>query len=126
LASEPEMGSPSRGGLPRTIAVRTALGWRVAGRKTFSSGAPVLRWAVVSAAIQPEGAEPYLGNFLIPLATPGVRIEPSWDTLGMRATGSHTVVFEDVEVGVDAELPRAPIPGSGTPGPGYAARAGGG
>ncbi len=117
LASEPEMGSPSRGGLPRTTATRTALGWRLAGRKTFSSGSPVLRWGVVSAAVQNDGAEPYLGNFLIPLATPGVRIEPSWDTLGMRATGSHTVVLEDVEVDVEAEVPRpvAPLAGAAAP-----------
>src|SRR5690606_38240534 len=29
---------------------------------------------------------------------PGVRIEESWDHLGMRATGSHDVVFEDVRI----------------------------
>jgi len=114
LASEPEMGSPSRGGLPRTTATRTAVGWRLAGRKTFSSGSPVLRWGVVSAAVQADGAEPYLGSFLVPLATSGVRIEPTWDTLGMRATGSHTVVFDDVEVDETAALPRAVAPAAGT------------
>jgi alkylation response protein AidB-like acyl-CoA dehydrogenase len=102
LASEPEMGSPSRGGLPTTTAARTAAGWRINGRKTFSSGAPVLRWGVVSAADRDR-----LASFLVPLRMQGVRIEPSWDTLGMRATGSHTVVFEDVDVGEDAEVPRA-------------------
>jgi alkylation response protein AidB-like acyl-CoA dehydrogenase len=111
LASEPEMGSPSRGGLPRTTATRTPHGWRLAGRKTFSSGSPVLRWGIISAAVQADGAEPYLGNFLVPLSTPGVRIEPSWDTLGMRATGSHTVVLEEVEVDLQAEVPR-PAPGA--------------
>jgi alkylation response protein AidB-like acyl-CoA dehydrogenase len=102
LASEPEMGSPSRGGLPSTTATRTASGWRINGRKTFSTGSPVLRWGVVSAA---DGER--VASFLTPLAAPGVRIEPSWDTMGMRATGSHTVVFSDVEVDAAAELPRA-------------------
>jgi alkylation response protein AidB-like acyl-CoA dehydrogenase len=111
LASEPEMGSPSRGGLPRTTATRTTSGWRLAGRKTFSSGSPVLRWGVVSAAVQSDGAEPYPGNFLVPLASPGVRIEPTWDTLGMRATGSHTVVLDDVDIPVDSEVPR-PVAGA--------------
>lgn len=106
LASEPEMGSPSRGGLPATTATRTTSGWRVTGRKTFSSGSSVLRWGVVSAATHTGDAEPYVGNFLIPMAASGVRIEPTWNTLGMRATCSHTVVFEDVEVAIDAELPR--------------------
>jgi alkylation response protein AidB-like acyl-CoA dehydrogenase len=115
LASEPEMGSPSRGGLPSTTATRTLEGWRLNGRKTFSSGSPVLHWAVVSAAVQGEAAaQPYLGNFLVPMASPGVRIEPSWDTLGMRATGSDTVVFEDVEVSVDDEVPR-PVAGESVP-----------
>jgi alkylation response protein AidB-like acyl-CoA dehydrogenase len=110
LASEPEMGSPSRGGLPATTATRTATGWRINGRKTFSSGAPVLEWGVVSAA---DGDR--LTNFLIPLATTGVRIEPSWDTMGMRATGSHTMVFENVEVSDDDELPRADTSGPALP-----------
>jgi len=115
LASEPEMGSPSRGGLPATTATRTDSGWRVTGRKTFSSGSSVLRWGVVSAAAHVGDAEPYLGNFLIAMATRGVRIEPTWDTLGMRATASHTVVLEDVEVPADAELPRVTASGDSVP-----------
>jgi alkylation response protein AidB-like acyl-CoA dehydrogenase len=107
LASEPEMGSPSRGGLPATTATRVARGFRLNGRKTFSSGSTVLRWGVVSATVHVEATEPILSSFLVPLATPGVRIEPTWDTLGVRATCSHTVVLEDVEVPVDAEVPRA-------------------
>jgi len=102
LASEPEMGSPSRGGLPATTATRTQHGWRITGRKTFSSGAPVLRWGVVSAA---DGDR--LTSFLITLALPGVHIEPSWDSMGMRATGSDTVVFDGVEVNADDEVPRS-------------------
>jgi alkylation response protein AidB-like acyl-CoA dehydrogenase len=107
LASEPEMGSPSRGGLPSTTADRVADGFCLNGRKTFSSGAPVLRWGVVSAAVRAGGNEPYVGSFLLPLSTAGVHIEPTWDTLGMRATGSHTLVLENALVGPDAEVPRA-------------------
>jgi alkylation response protein AidB-like acyl-CoA dehydrogenase len=102
LASEPEMGSPSRGGLPATTATRTGQGWRINGRKTFSSGAPVLKWGVVSAA---DGER--LTSFLVPMASKGVSIAPSWDSLGMRATCSHTVVFDNVEVSAQDELPRA-------------------
>ena len=107
LASEPEMGSPSRGGLPATSAVRCEGGFQLNGRKNFSSGAPVLRWGVVSAAVHADpDSQPYLGSFIVPLAAKGMRIEQTWDTLGMRATGSHTVVLEDVEVPFDAEVPR--------------------
>ncbi len=34
----------------------------------------------------------------IPFAADGVSIETTWDTMGMRATGSHTVVLDDVFV----------------------------
>lgn len=115
LASEPEMGSPSRGGLPATTATGFPGGWRLNGRKTFSSGATVLRWGVVSAAAHGPQAEPYVSSFLVPLDARGVRIEPSWDTLGMRATASHTLVLEDVEVSQDAEVPRVTSMPDGIP-----------
>ena len=106
LATEPELGSPSRGGLPSTRARRVAGGWMLTGRKTFSSGAPVLRWGVVSAAAD-DAEEPRVANFLVPLDAPGVSVEPSWDSLGMRATASHTVVLDGVRAAVEDELPRA-------------------
>jgi alkylation response protein AidB-like acyl-CoA dehydrogenase len=40
--------------------------------------------------------------------TTGVSIDPTWDTLGMRATGSHTVVFEDAKA--EDEIPREANP----------------
>ena len=39
LRVEPELGSPARGGLPSTIARRTETGWRLSGRKIYSTGA---------------------------------------------------------------------------------------
>jgi alkylation response protein AidB-like acyl-CoA dehydrogenase len=106
LASEPEMGSPSRGGLPATRADHVDSGFVLNGEKSFSSGSTVLRWGVVSAAIHVHGREPYLGSFLVPLSAAGVSIEPTWDTLGMRATCSHTLVLRDVFVAEDAQVPR--------------------
>jgi alkylation response protein AidB-like acyl-CoA dehydrogenase len=112
LATEPEMGSPSRGGLPSTTALLTRDGWLLNGRKTFSSGSTVLKWGLISAAARPSpDAEPYLSNFLVPMDSAGVSIEPSWDTLGMRATCSHTVVLSDVNVALEDEVPR-PTPGA--------------
>jgi alkylation response protein AidB-like acyl-CoA dehydrogenase len=31
------------------------------------------------------------------MSTPGIRVERTWDSLGMRGTGTQTVVFEDVQ-----------------------------
>jgi alkylation response protein AidB-like acyl-CoA dehydrogenase len=47
LRVEPELGSPARGGLPATIARRTETGWRLSGRKIYSTGAPILKWYAV-------------------------------------------------------------------------------
>jgi len=107
LRVEPELGSPHRGGLPETIARRTANGWRISGRKVFSTGASVLRWFVVFA--RTDDTEPRTGYVLVPADADGIRIEETWDHLGMRATGSHDVVFEDTVVPANHALDlRAP------------------
>jgi len=114
-ASEPALGSPSRGGLPATTATRVADGWQIDGRKSWTSLAPALRYAIISTAIHQEGAEPRRANFLVPMASAGVRIEETWDNLGMRASGSHDVVLEGVIVGDDALLPGDDAAGGGDP-----------
>lgn len=100
LRVEPDLGTPLRGGLPATTARRTATGWRLSGRKIYSTGSEGLTWGLVWARTDEE--EPRLGQFLVPLSLPGIRIEKSWDTLGLRASASHTVVFEDVALPPEA------------------------
>jgi alkylation response protein AidB-like acyl-CoA dehydrogenase len=108
LRVEPELGTPARGGLPKTEARRTPDGWRLSGRKIYSTGSPILRYGVVWAratgvdGVDPE--TPHVGQFLLPLAAPGVRIEETWDQLGMRATGSHDVIFDDVALPAENAL----------------------
>ncbi|WP_424769224.1 acyl-CoA dehydrogenase family protein [Paenibacillus sp. sgz302251] len=89
FASEAASGSPSRGGKPETTAVRTDGGWLITGRKTFSTLSPILERFVVTAYI-PE--EERTADFLI-FKTDRVTIEETWDTIGMRGTGSHDVVL---------------------------------
>ncbi|WCM86259.1 acyl-CoA dehydrogenase family protein [Acidovorax sp. NCPPB 3576] len=102
LRVEPELGSPARGGLPATVARRTPQGWRLTGHKVYSTGAPALRWYVVWA--RTDDAEPRTGSFLVRAGEPGVRIEPTWDHLGLRASGSHDVLFHDVAVPAEHAL----------------------
>lgn len=96
LRVEPELGTPARGGLPATTARRTAEGWRIDGRKIYSTGSSALTWLIVWA--RSDGDEPLVGGWLARADTPGVRVEDSWDHLGLRASISHDVVFEDVLV----------------------------
>ena len=102
LRVEPELGSPARGGLPATIARRTETGWRLSGRKIYSTGAPILKWYAVWA--KTDEAETRVGLFLVPAGLPGTRIVETWDHLGLRASGSHDVVFEDVVFPLDHEV----------------------
>jgi alkylation response protein AidB-like acyl-CoA dehydrogenase len=102
LRVEPELGSPSRGGLPATIARRTETGWRLSGRKIYSTGAPILKWYAVWA--KTDEVETRVGLFLVPAGLPGTRIVETWDHLGLRASGSHDVIFEDVVFPLDYEI----------------------
>ncbi|MCQ4160097.1 acyl-CoA/acyl-ACP dehydrogenase [Roseomonas sp. GC11] len=96
LRVEPELGSPVRGGLPATILRRTEAGWSLSGRKIYSTGAPGLRWFLVWARTEEE--MPRVGSVLVDARSPGIRIEESWDQAGLRASGSHDVVLENVPV----------------------------
>jgi len=111
LRVEPELGTPARGGLPATVARRTADGWRLSGRKIYSTGAPALTWFVVWA--RTDEPEPRVGGWLVHRDTPGWRIEETWDHTGLRASGSHDVIFEDALVPLDRAL--SPQPPGGPP-----------
>lgn len=103
--AEPEMGSPSYGGLPATTATRAADGgWRLNGRKIYTTGAPGLRYFFTLATIQEDGQPPRLGDFLTPSDAPGVRIEETWNALALRASGSHDLILEDAHLAADALL----------------------
>jgi alkylation response protein AidB-like acyl-CoA dehydrogenase len=72
-------------------------GYRVSGRKSPASGAEVGQIIVTSFRWEsPEG--PQVIHCSVPKASEGVSIETTWDTMGLRATGSHTVVFDNVFV----------------------------
>lgn len=91
FASEAGTGSPSRGGKPETTAVRTLGGWLITGRKTFSTLSPILDQFVVTAYVPEEDT---VSEFLI-RRSDRTTIEETWNTLGMRGTGSHDVVLKD-------------------------------
>ncbi|WP_372353244.1 acyl-CoA dehydrogenase family protein [Pararhizobium sp. YC-54] len=99
LRVEPELGTPIRGGLPATTAKRTADGWSISGRKIYSTGIEGLTWAIVWARTDEEA--PRVGGFLVPVDSHGFRVERTWNPLGMRATGSHDAVLEDVHIPLD-------------------------
>jgi alkylation response protein AidB-like acyl-CoA dehydrogenase len=99
VATEEGLGSPAGGGLPETLAVPDGDGWLLNGRKTFTTLAPALHFFITLARVGGEDGEtPRVGNFMVLRTDPGLRIEETWDSLGMRATGSHDAVFENVRL----------------------------
>ena len=68
-------------------------GYRVTARKVFASGSPGADMLVTSSRFGSS-----VLHFAVPFAAEGVKILEDWDTLGMRGTGSNTVLFEDVFV----------------------------
>ncbi len=95
-ASEPATGSPSRGGRPETTAVPVDGGYEVTGRKTFSTLSPALDWILITAGIAGSNT---IGEFLV--RGQDVKIVETWNTMGMRATGSHDIVLDHVFVPAD-------------------------
>ncbi|MFJ9174061.1 acyl-CoA dehydrogenase family protein [Streptomyces sp. NPDC102360] len=93
---EPDLGSPARGGLPATVARRTAGGWSLTGRKRFATGVEGLDWLLVWATT--DELAPRVGTFAVPAAAPGIEITHRWDHLGLRASGSHDIALHDVEI----------------------------
>ncbi len=109
---EPDLGSPTRGGLPATMARRVVGGWRVSGRKIYSTGAAGLTW--FDTFCRTDELKPRVGSFLVHAGSDGLRIEESWDHLGLRASGSHDVVLDDAFV-PDDQVGALNVPGEGPP-----------
>lgn len=113
IRAEPELGAPARGGLPATVARRTDAGWVLNGHKAYATGGEALTYHVVWAvADEPDAdsAAPRVGHLIVPADAPGITWIKTWDHLGLRASNTHDVVYEDVLVPHDAflEIPRRP------------------
>ena len=104
-ATEEGLGSPAGGGVPETTATPVEGGWVLAGRKTFVTLAPELWYMPVLARLDsPDGGPPDIADFMVLRDDPGIRIDETWDALGMRASGSHDLVLEGVRLGEDRFL----------------------
>lgn len=104
---EPALGTPLRGGMPETTACRVPGGWSLSGHKIYCTGALGLAWAAVWA--KTDESEARVGIFIVPMSTPGVQIEKTWDHMGMRASGSDDVILTNAVIpddhAVDVRLP---------------------
>ncbi len=101
LVTEREAGNLLRGARASTVAYRLpGGGYRLKGRKAFCSSAPGLAQMIVYAWVEEDQRT---AEFLVPKSD-RVHIVGDWNTLGMRATGSLDIEFNDVALPEEALL----------------------
>ncbi len=89
-------------------AERADGGFRITARKPFASGSPKGAVLVTSAPYDDPEQGPQVLHFPVPLSASGVSLADDWRTLGMRATGSQTVLLDRVFVPEEAVALRRP------------------
>lgn len=73
-------------------------GYKIHARKTFASGAPSAQLFMTGAIEHDPKDGPTVLQFGVPMNAKGVSIVETWDTVGMRGTGSHDVLLDGVFV----------------------------
>jgi two-component flavin-dependent monooxygenase/oxygenase LndZ5 len=81
-------------------------GWLLSGRWAYISAAAYSDWALVCGLIQ-TGGEPESKLFAVPRAC--YSVEDTWNSTGMRGTGSHTLVANEVFVPLHRAFDRADL-----------------
>jgi acyl-CoA dehydrogenase len=79
-------------------AVKVDGGYRIYARKIFASGAPSANLFMTGAIDEDAPDGPTMLQFGIPMSAAGVSVRETWDTMGMRGTGSHDILLDDVFV----------------------------
>jgi alkylation response protein AidB-like acyl-CoA dehydrogenase len=96
--AEPDLGASARGGLPATNVRRRGDGWVLNGRKGWVTGGRALDYIIVHAVALEDGKDPQPGFVTLPADRPGITWLETWDHIGLRASNTHDVAFQDVEL----------------------------
>ena len=99
---------------PRTTATRVGNEWSITGRKIFVTLSPIADVCMMNVRVPHEDGD-RIGFATVPVRSPGFLPQNDWDALGMRASGSQSVVFDDCRVPEHAIVVAGPW-GHWTPG----------
>jgi alkylation response protein AidB-like acyl-CoA dehydrogenase len=91
--TEPEAGSDAAG--TRTTAVREGDCWVLNGAKTFTTNAHYADVCVAMAVTDRAGAQHGISAFIIEKGTPGFRLGKKENKLGLRASATGEVIFDN-------------------------------
>jgi alkylation response protein AidB-like acyl-CoA dehydrogenase len=95
--TEPEAGSDAAG--TRTKAVRDGDGWVLNGAKTFTTNAHYADVCVAMAVTDRAAAQHGISAFIVDGGTPGFRAGKKENKLGLRASATGEVIFENCRLG---------------------------
>ncbi len=94
--TEPASGSDS--GALRTTAVRNGRSYKLNGMKQFTTHGSVGETIVVMAVTDPQKKKKGITAFILERGMPGLSVGKKENKLGMRASDTSTMIFNDVEV----------------------------
>ncbi|MGD8521012.1 MAG: acyl-CoA dehydrogenase family protein [Desulfobacterales bacterium] len=107
-----EAGAGSDPAALRTTAVKDGDEWIINGEKKFITSGNVASYGVIAAVTEKGAGYKGISSFVIDLDnTPGFKVSRVEDKLGINASGTAEMVFEDARVPADALL--------GEPGQGF-------
>jgi len=92
---------------PGTRAQRVAGGYQITGRKAFASMLEAADFCAVLAHPDEADSPGAAILLLVPREAPGRRVDQVWDTLGMRATRSDSLILDNCFVPQEAALYQA-------------------
>jgi alkylation response protein AidB-like acyl-CoA dehydrogenase len=93
-----EPGAGSDAGATRTTAVRDGDAWVINGQKTFITNGAIARTLVVSAVTDRSKGTKGISSFIVPADAPGFQPGRSEDKLGLRASVTSQLFFNDCRV----------------------------
>jgi alkylation response protein AidB-like acyl-CoA dehydrogenase len=93
-----EPGAGSDAGSMTTRAVEDGDSYILNGRKTFITGAPFAKNAVIFAKTSPEKGAKGITSFIVDMSLPGVSVGKHEEKMGLRGVATSDIVLEDVRV----------------------------
>jgi len=99
-----EPGCGSDAAAMKTRAVRDGRGWRITGHKQFITNGSRAKLFVVMAVTEPQLGPKGISAFLVERGAEGFSVGRKEDKLGMRASDTVTLNFDQVYVGPEALL----------------------
>ena len=88
----------------KTTAVRRGDEYVLNGSKTFITNAGHAAWTVVFAKTDADKGHRGISAFVVPMDTPGVKLEKHLDKMGQRSTDTSAFALNDVVVPVENRL----------------------